>query len=634
MSRSLTRRWTLGVCFGTAALVTAATMAQPQAQAQRLQTPAEAVNYSQGGTLYDPLMKFVYDLDAASNLMSVKKLTTTLGGRDVVLAVLSNPPIYRPEDVLKTDKPVVLIVNNVHGNEVAGKDASMEIMRDLVQGDLRPLLDEVVVLNIPTINPDGAEVRRRTNEQNFDMNRDYLKLESQEIAALVTEVVNVWQPEIWVDTHHGGSAPYTLTYQTNMNPAGDRTLVDFGNNEIIGAIRRALRAENYDGFWYSGPGQVNGEAGWTATSVEPRKQHVFGAMVNTFGFLFETPAGTHRLVDNATRVVEVPREEIYKHQVRGQYIGQRELIRFAASRKADLKRLIATAKATAVARGHNDADAATDLVPLEYRVKNKGNEDFWVRAGGGGRGAGPGGPAGAPGAAAAGGRGAGAAGAAAAGGRGAGAAGAPAPQAPAPVTWERVNRPVFLEYEVTRSTTRPWGYFVSAGAVGRVLPMLHAHQITVQRLTRPFEAELEVYYATEISADTYFQGHYLRSVKADKRTEKVSLPAGTLFIPSGQAKSNLVSYLLEPETDDNLITWGYLDDFLQVTTNRGGGGRAGGAPDPDDPQPAGAGAGRGGRGGNTPGQRIPMFRLMKQASFAAMVVEPPVGSGVKNQIYR
>jgi hypothetical protein len=567
--------------------------ASPHAQAQRLQTPAEAVNYSQGGTLYDPLMKFVYDLDAASNLMSVKKLTTTLAGRDVVLAVLSNPPIYRPEDILKTDKPIVLIVNNVHGNEVAGKDASMEIMRDLVQGDLRPLLDDVVVLNVPTINPDGAEVRRRTNEQNFDMNRDYLKQESQEVGALVTQVLNVWQPDIWVDTHHGGSAPYTLTFQTNMNPAGDRGLVDFGNNEIIAAIRRALRAENYDGFWYSGAGAVNGEQGWTATSVEPRKQHVYGAMTNTLGFLFETPSGSHRVTDNGTQVVAIPRDETYRHQVRGQYIGQRELIRFAAARAADVKRVIATAKETAIARGHDDSD--NDQIPLEYRVRNKGNDDFWVRSGGG------------RGRAAGGGR----AGGAAAGGRAGGAAG----QAQTPVTYELVNRPVFLDYEVTRTTTRPWGYVVAAGAAARVLPMLHDQQITVQRLTAPVSLELEVYYATEVSANSYFQGKYLREVTAEKRTETMDLPAGTLFIPSGQARSNLISYLLEPETDDNLITWGYLDDFLQV--------RAGAMPQA---------GGRGGRGGGG-AQRIPMYRLMKQSTFAAIVVEPPP-AGVKNQIYR
>ena len=125
-------------------------------------------------------------------------------GRDVVLCILSDPPVFKPEDVMMPGKPVVLIVNNVHGGEVAGKDASMEIMRDLVMGDLRPLLKDVVVLNVPTINPDGAELRRRTNERRLDMNRDYIKLESQEINGLVTKIINRWHPDIHIDTHHGG----------------------------------------------------------------------------------------------------------------------------------------------------------------------------------------------------------------------------------------------------------------------------------------------------------------------------------------------------------------------------------------------------------------------------------------------
>ncbi|MGD8328822.1 MAG: DUF2817 domain-containing protein, partial [Acidobacteriota bacterium] len=179
-------RISLLVVVVIAALVLAAPFSPgAAAPAQQLQTPAERVDYSQGGTLYEPLMGFVHQLEASSNLMNVIKLTETLMGRDVVLATLSDPPVYRPSDLAKSGKPVVLIVNNVHGGEVAGKDAAMEIMRDLLHGDLRPLLDEVVVLVVPTINPDGAEVRRRTNEEGFDLNRDYLKLESQEIHALV-----------------------------------------------------------------------------------------------------------------------------------------------------------------------------------------------------------------------------------------------------------------------------------------------------------------------------------------------------------------------------------------------------------------------------------------------------------------
>src|SRR5688572_33089101 len=74
-------------------------VAQPSAQQTPLQTPAERVNFQQGGTLYDPLMQFVYDLEARSPLMHVQKLTQTLLGRDVVLCILYNPPVFRPEDV-------------------------------------------------------------------------------------------------------------------------------------------------------------------------------------------------------------------------------------------------------------------------------------------------------------------------------------------------------------------------------------------------------------------------------------------------------------------------------------------------------------------------------------------------------
>ncbi|HUF46941.1 MAG TPA: DUF2817 domain-containing protein, partial [Vicinamibacterales bacterium] len=581
------QRW-LTVC-ACVVLALSSSVWRPEARQAVLQTPAERVNFSQGGTLYEPLMQFVRDLDARSDLMSVQTLTQTLLGRDVVLCILSNPPIYRPEDIFESGKPVVLIVNNVHGGEVAGKDASLALMRDLVQGDLQPLLDDVVVLNVPTINPDGAEVRRRTNEQNFDMNRDYLKLESQEIGALVTRVLNVWQPHIWVDTHHGGSVPYTLTYQTNMNPGADAELVRFGNEEILARVRQALRADNYDGFWYTGPGRVDGVDGWVPTSVEPRKQHVYGAFANTIGFLYETPAGTHRLVDNGTRVVEIPRDETYRHQVQGQYIGQRELLRFAAERAADLKKTIGDARRRAVALGHDDTD--NDQVVLEYRQVNKGNDDYWVRTGGGrgGRGGGGGEPA-------------------------------------APVTFERVNGPVFTRFEPTRTTTRPWGYLIPPGAA-KVVPVLHDHQISVQRLTAPVSVEVEVYYATAVQHGQYFQGHYLRQVTATKRTETLELPAGTLFVPSGQARANLISYLLEPETDDNLVTWGYLDDFLRVTDGSGrAGGGGGGAPQ--------AGRGGGGRGGQaSPGQRIPIYRLMKKTAFAAELVQPYDGPA-KNRYIR
>jgi hypothetical protein len=542
--------------------------------AQVLRTPAERTDFRAGPTMYDDLMQFVHELEASSDLMQVQKITETLRGRDVVLSILANPPVYRASDLIGSDKPVVLIVNNVHGGEVAGKEASLIIMRDLLHGDLRPLLDAVVVLNVPTINPDGAEERRRQNEQNFDMNRDYLKLESQEIQALVTKVIHKWQPDIHVDTHHGGAAPYTLTYQTIMNPAGDPEIMQLANEAIAPRIRAALRAEDYDGFWYSGPTRVDGVAGWGPTSVEPRKQHVYSGLANVVDFLFETPSSSHRVINDGTEVVPIPREERYEHQVRGQYIGQRELIRFAGEQPQELRQVVRGAKERATMLGANDSD--DDQIVLDYEQVVKMEADVWRNKQWGQPSSGQQGGD------------------------------------QQEVEYELLTLPVFTKFEPTRTTTRPWGYMLPP-QLASVIPLLLDHEIAVQRLAEPASMEVEVYYATEMDNGRYFQGHYLNNLAAVKRTETVEFPAGSFFIPAGQPKSNLISYIMEPETNDNLITWGYLDPYLQAMSA-------------DQTQQyiermARFRRRRGDQGPLPPGQLIPMYRLMHKAEFKAVLVE-------------
>ncbi|MFC1639488.1 DUF2817 domain-containing protein [Gemmatimonadota bacterium] len=546
-------------------------------QAQQLQTPAELTNFQAGPTMYDDLLEFVYELDESSDLMQVRKITETLRGRDVVLAILADPPVYQVSDVIGSDKPIVLIVNNVHGGEVAGKEASLILMRDLLHGELRPLLNDVIVMNVPSINPDGAEERRRTNEQNFDMNRDYLKLESQEIQALLTKVIHEWQPDIQVDTHHGGSAPYVITYQTIMNPAGDAEIMRVANEMIVPQIREALRAEDYDGFWYSGPQQVNGVAGWAPTSVEPRKQHVYSGLANTIDFLFETPSGSHRVVDNGTRVVPIPREERYQHQVRGAYIAERELIVFAAENADLVRATVRGAKERATALGADDSD--NDQIILEYEQVAKFETDIWRDTEWGAE------------------------------------RDPYAPRDPNRVAeFELLRLPVFTKFEPTRTTTRPWGY-VLPPQLAAIVPLLLDHEIAVQELTEPASLEVEVYYATSMDNSEYFQGHYLNKVTATKRTETVEFPVGSFFVPSGQPKANLISYILEPETNDNLITWGFLDEFIQAMDEaetqqyieRMARQRARFAEGDQGPPP--------------PGQLIPMYRLMKRTSLSGILVD-------------
>ena len=106
------------------------------------------------------------------------------------------------------------------------------------------------------------------------------------------------------------------------------------------------------------------------------------------------------------------------------------------------------------------------------------------------------------------------------------------------------------------------------------------------------------------------------------------MPAGSFFIPSGQASSNLISYLLEPTTNDNLVTWGYLDGQVQLTDSpeeiAARRAQVQAQLDAMTPEQRAAGGARLERqlGQNNQGRVIPMYRVMKKTNIPGILVEP------------
>ncbi|HXG86996.1 MAG TPA: M14 family zinc carboxypeptidase [Vicinamibacterales bacterium] len=493
-----------------ALIIALATVVAPSAfQAQQLpQTWQEQQNFRSGPTPFEPLMKFWYDLDAMSPLVNMRPLTRTLLEREFQLITIADPPVTNAQDALRSGKTIVLLAPSVHGGEVSPKEAVQLIAKELIAGELRPLLRDVIVLAVPLVNPDGGEVRRRTNEAGFDMNRDYLKLESQEIHALVTQVMNEWTPDIHVDGHHGGSAPYVITYQATLNPAADAELRAYPYQHIFPKIREAVRAEDYAAFDYQGVVTRDGVPGWGSTSVEARKHHVYTGLTNSIGILLETPSNTHRVMRDGT-VRAIPQEERYFHQIRGGVLAMRAILRHAAEQKTAVRAATNGARTRALQAGATGGDP----IVLEYRLQSRGTEPVWM-------------PDGAQG-------------------------------------FALRNVPVYLRWEPTRTTTRPVGYLLPP-AMAAVVPKLRDHDIAVYRFRTPAKLDAEVYYATTVNRDTYFQGHYLKSVEVVKERESLDVVPGWFWIPTAQSRANLISYLLEPESDDNLITWGWADHLLEV----------------------------------------------------------------------
>ncbi|MBI3369957.1 MAG: peptidase M14, partial [Burkholderiales bacterium] len=95
-------------------------------------------------------------------------------------------------------RPSVLLIGQQHGDEPAGAEALLILMRELAQGG--DVLDKLDVVLLPRANPDGAEWLRRVAISGFDINRDHLLLRTAEARA-VAALAQSHRPVVVVDAH-------------------------------------------------------------------------------------------------------------------------------------------------------------------------------------------------------------------------------------------------------------------------------------------------------------------------------------------------------------------------------------------------------------------------------------------------
>ncbi len=107
----------------------------------------------EGYANYEALAQQVEQL-AESDLVSVKSLGKTIGGRDVHLLTIGTGDV--------DTKPAILIVGNVHAPHVAGSELALRFAKRLVEQagtdePIKALLDRFTVYVIPRPSPDATE---------------------------------------------------------------------------------------------------------------------------------------------------------------------------------------------------------------------------------------------------------------------------------------------------------------------------------------------------------------------------------------------------------------------------------------------------------------------------------------------
>jgi len=159
-------------------------------------------------TTHDEELTFLTAVAAGSPRVKVGEIVRTSEGRPLQLVELGAPAPVGRDAALR--RPTALLVCSQHGNEPAGREACLGLLRDLAfttDPKLVSLLERTTILVVPAANPDGRAANTRENHDGVDVNRDHVTLATPE-ARGIAGVVRDWAPDVVIDLHeYGPSQP-------------------------------------------------------------------------------------------------------------------------------------------------------------------------------------------------------------------------------------------------------------------------------------------------------------------------------------------------------------------------------------------------------------------------------------------
>jgi len=157
---------------------------------------------------------------------------------------------------VEANKPKLLYLANMHGDETVGRELMIYLIEDLVKNyDSSPrfagLLDYSEIFIMPSMNPDGFEKGRRSNNRGSDLNRnfpDFTSDPNDRPNGREVETQHVMQ--LHKDHHfvsavnfHGGAIVFNLPWDTQSNRVVEQR---FGDDPLMKVLARKYADTSID----------------------------------------------------------------------------------------------------------------------------------------------------------------------------------------------------------------------------------------------------------------------------------------------------------------------------------------------------------------------------------------------------
>jgi hypothetical protein len=568
-------------------------------------TRAERTNFTETSR-YEDVVGFIDSLKLLGAKIHVGSLGKTALGRDLPYVIASRPLITSPAEARRLGRPVAYIQGNIHAGEVEGKEASLALLRDLLFDRNRNVLDSIVLIVQPDYNADGNEhfdiqsrnrgaqngpelVGTRTTSCGWNLNRDYVSADAPETRASL-RMLNRWSPDLFMDLHttDGSIHGYALTYSPTLTPAAVTTRA-YAADTMLPVIRQRMRdrhgfeVNDYGDFSRTrpagggAPGGALGGGGFgggrgrgaqpqpdapamracdTATfnrtnrisqPAAPAAGRAGGGNVSlemmiadsipSSGWVFSTYEPYARYGSNyyglrgrLSILSEAFSHDPFARRVASTYDFVSEALSYVAEHRKEVIALGAKADAQMAAWGRDPASSPplairaamdttriedvrvemiTPLVDSSRREAGLGNRE---RTG----------------------------------------------------IVKLVKMPMMVSFRPTLTSTLPFAYAFDAKTATALRPILDLHGIRIERVSAPAAVTAQAFLIDSVS-DRGQSESARRMRSAPGRWDEASrrtLAAGSFIVRGGQPHGLLAFYLLEPENDDGLLSWGFLEGLV------------------------------------------------------------------------
>ena len=472
---------------------------------------------------YADVINYYKKLAKAYNEITMFEFGETDSGFPLHLVVYNAEGSIKKEDLKKSTKNRILVNNGIHPGESDGIDASMLLLRDIVQSDsLQEVYKNSLIAVIPVYNIGGSLNRNsysranqngpleygfRGNARNYDLNRDFVKQDTKNAAAFA-EIFHSLNPDVFVDNHvsNGADYQYAITHLFTQHNKLGGDLGVFMRQKMQPEIEASLNKKGviitpYVNVWGGTP-----KRGWSQFFDSPRYSTGYTTMFNTLGLMVET----HML-------------KPYKIRVEQTYDLMHSLIEFTENNSKEIKALRAKAK---------NAILAKKTYPIQFKIDRENYTDLNFK-------------------------------------------GYEGEIIDSKVTngkrlFYNKERPFdtivkyFDNFLSTKEIIIPKAYIIPQGW-HKVIQRLDNNQISYTRFEEDTILEVTVNHIKDYKTRTSaYEGNYLHYNTYIKSTvQKIAFRKGDIFIDTNQEGIRYLLETLEAEATDSFFNWNFFDTILQ-----------------------------------------------------------------------